>query len=49
MILVMMFVVIGVGLFVGVLGVILGLGGGVVVVLVLEFVLLCFGYDIIIS
>ena len=45
----MMLAVIGVGLLAGVLGAILGLGGGVVVVPVLEFVLPRFGHDITIS
>jgi Predicted permeases len=45
----MMLAVIGVGLLAGVLGAILGLGGGVVVVPALEFVLPRFGHDITIS
>ncbi|WP_291423902.1 sulfite exporter TauE/SafE family protein [Deinococcus sp.] len=45
----MMLAVIGVGLLAGVLGAILGLGGGVVVVPALEFVLPRFGHDISIS
>ena len=42
----MMLAVIGIGLLAGVLGAILGLGGGVVVVPALEFVLPLFGRDI---
>lgn len=45
----MMLAVIGVGLLAGVLGAILGLGGGVVVVPALEFVLPRFGHEISIS
>lgn len=45
----MMLAVIGVGLLAGVLGAILGLGGGVVVVPALEFVLPRFGYEVSIS